>query len=98
MTTLLITRKNALTGTEHKAEIVFNQTLTNETIGQLHWLLETSHPDDHINLSWGSNFSCGMPLNMKFDETAVERGQMTLAAFEAKWYKHGGAPVEPKQG
>jgi hypothetical protein len=85
MTTLLIKRKNAFTQAEHKAEIVFNQTLTTETIEQIHWLLETSHPDDQIDLHWGSNFIVSRPLHMKMDESMVGNGSMTYETFVTKW-------------
>jgi len=87
MTQLTIVRTNPFTNATHKTEIVFNQTLTAETIDQLHWLLSTNHPDEFVNFTYGKGFICGQPMNMKLDESKVNAGTMTHEDLMTKWYK-----------
>jgi len=83
--------------TDKNLEVVMDKTMNCgcsdfESIQLLHDEMSAQYPDCFVNFSWHpagqeqSSFICGMPLNMKRDELAMERDEMTWEEYQEKWY------------
>lgn len=84
--------KDALTGQVIRNNEVITQEYSFEQMDTFHKQFEKKYPNAHVNFSWTPkgatqpSFICGMPLNMKLDETKVYKGKMSEAEYDKKWY------------
>lgn len=85
--------KDALTEKVIRDNEVITPEFSDKQMSLFHKQFETKFSNAHVNFSWqakgsiSKSFICGMPENMKADESKIESGEISYEDYMAKWYK-----------